>query len=129
MKKSLLVLVLLMSGFHLEAKTLKDCDNITEDDAAYSRCLDTVKASTDRELQTWVNNQTFILEELALKTGRSGALKMFKRTQTNFISFRENNCRWQYLAMSPDPSASSVFKRCYIEMSRTRINELSQLNP
>ena len=95
---------------------------------AFSQCLDGVKNSVDRELQTWINNQVFILEDIELATGRSSALVMFKRSQSNFITFRENNCRWQYLAISPGTGAGPAYKKCYIKLSKIRIQELSQIN-
>jgi len=91
-----------------------------------SQCLDSVIEKVDRDLQTWVNNQTFNLEDLALKTGRSAALAMFKRSQNDFIKYRADNCRWLYLAVSPNITASLAFKKCYIILSRNRINELKQ---
>jgi len=106
-------------------KTIENCDVKQTDNVEYSRCLDGVKEAVDRELQTWVNNQVFHLEELALKTGRTSALKMFKRSQSNFLKYRENNCRWQYLALSPGTGAGPAYKKCYIRANRDRINELS----
>lgn len=107
------------------AKTIENCDLKQTENIEYSRCLDGVKEAIDRELQTWVNNQVFQLEELALKTGRKSALKMFKRSQSNFIKYRENNCRWQYLSLSPNDSAGPAYKKCYIRASKARIDELS----
>ena len=109
------------------AKTLENCDEIKDNTIEYSQCLDVVKEAVDRELQTWINNQIFTLEELALVTGRKSALAMFKRSQKNFITFRENNCRWQYLAISPSIQAAPAYKRCYILLSKTRIKELDRL--
>ena len=108
-------------------KTIENCEKIKDDTIEYSQCLDVVKEAIDRELQTWVNNQVFTLEELALKTGRKSALAMFRRSQKNFITFRENNCRWQYLAISPSIQAAPAYKKCYIQLSQTRIKELDQL--
>jgi len=110
------------------AKTIKSCEDKLANDIVYSQCLDTVKNAVDKELQTWVNNQVFILEEMALVTGRTSPLSMFKRSQSNFITFRENNCRWQYLAKSPSKDSGPAYKRCYISVSKTRINELSKIN-
>jgi len=92
-----------------------------------STCLDDVKRLTDRELQTWVNNHTFNLEEKALLNGRYSALKMFKRSQRDFVTFRDNDCRWQYLATSPNKGANIAYKTCYILLSQSRINELSKV--
>lgn len=110
------------------SQSVEECNKEELSDIAYSRCLDGIKERADRELQTWINNQVFILEEVAIKTGRYSALNMFKRSQSDFIKFRENNCRWQYLALSPDPRASTAFKQCYIRATNTRINELSFIN-
>ena len=112
----------------LQAKSVADCEKSFDSPNALSQCFDIVKVSIDRELQTWINNQTFVLEEFALVTGRYSALNMFKRSQRNFISYRENNCRWQYLHISPSKMAASAFKKCYILTTRDRITELSRLN-
>ncbi|PCI63626.1 MAG: hypothetical protein COB35_00175 [Gammaproteobacteria bacterium] len=92
-----------------------------------SQCLDIVVENIDRELQTWVNNQTFALEELAIKTGRGSALSLFKRSQSAFIKYREDNCRWQYLAVSAGHTATIVYKKCYIMLAKNRIKELSHI--
>jgi len=112
----------------LQAKNVATCEKKFDSPNELSQCFDVVKASIDRELQTWINNQTFVLEEFALATGRYSALNMFKRSQRNFISYRENNCRWQYLHISPSKMAASAFKKCYILSTRDRITELSRLN-
>ncbi|MFD2166495.1 lysozyme inhibitor LprI family protein [Thalassotalea euphylliae] len=111
-----------------QAKSIESCEESMTDNVEYSRCLDGVKEAVDRELQTWVNNQTFILEEIAIQTGRKAALNMFKRSQSNFITYRENNCRWQYLAISPGTGAGPAYKKCYITVSQMRIEELSALS-
>ncbi|MGB1262151.1 MAG: lysozyme inhibitor LprI family protein [Cognaticolwellia sp.] len=95
--------------------------------AEVSRCLGGIKEKKNRELQTWINNQTYILEDLARSSGRRTVLDMFERAQRNFIDYRENNCRWQYLAVSPDASAAVAFKKCYITLTQYRIDELAKL--
>lgn len=125
---STIVLMTASNDTYSMGTSINECDKQELNDVAYSRCLDSVKESVDRELQTWINNQVFVLEELAMKTGRHSALKMFKRSQRDFIKFRENNCRWQYLAVSPHPDASKAYKKCYIETSNARIKELSKLS-
>jgi uncharacterized protein YecT (DUF1311 family) len=131
-KKSLTLTVFIVSQFLLSApsyalKTLDKCAKTEQTTAELSRCLDGVKNVVDRELQTWVNNHIFNFEEKALITGRYSALKMFKRSQSNFITFRDNDCRWQYLAISPDKGAGNAYKKCYILLSKYRIKELSQI--
>lgn len=109
-------------------KTLDSCEKLKASNIEYSQCLDLAKEAIERELQTWVNNQIFSLEEQALTTGRQSALEMFKRSQKNFITYRENDCRWQYLAKSPSITAASTYKKCYIQLTRNRINELDMAN-
>jgi uncharacterized protein YecT (DUF1311 family) len=118
---------LLLSTPSYAQKTLDKCEKSEQQTEALSRCLDGVKNVIDRELQTWVNNHTFNLEEKSLITGRSSALKMFKRSQSNFITFRENDCRWQYLMVSPEKGASNAYKKCYILLSKSRIKELNKI--
>ena len=106
-------------------KTLTECEKVKQDPDKYSRCLDEVKETLDKELQTWVNHHVFNMEEKALVTGRYSAMKMFKRSQSNFITFRDNDCRWQYLAISPAKGAGIAYKTCYIIVTQARIKELS----
>jgi|TARA_B110000211_G_scaffold164765_1_gene185989 uncharacterized protein YecT (DUF1311 family) len=107
---------------------VQNCESTMDSNTEVSRCLDSVREKKDRELQTWINNQTFILEELSLINGRSTSLDMFKRSQQNFITYRENNCRWQYLVLTPDESAAIAYKKCYITLTQDRIEELTHLN-
>ena len=124
-KSTLLASCLLYATSTYAAKTIEECEKKDQGEADHSRCLDSIKQVVDRELQTWVNNHVFNLEEKALVNGRYSALKMFKRSQTNFITFRENDCRWQYLVVSPQRGASLAYKKCYILLTQTRIKELS----
>lgn len=109
-------------------KSIEYCEKKQMSNAELSQCLDKVKNAVDKELQTWINNQTFILEEFALSTGRKAALEMFQRSQRNFISYRENNCRWQYLSLSPSTGAAPAYKKCYILLSKDRINDLHRIS-
>jgi uncharacterized protein YecT (DUF1311 family) len=120
--------LIVFSSSAMAKNTMLDCEEKTATTTELSRCLDNVKEKKDRELQTWVNNQTFILEELVASNGRRATINMFKRSQRDFISYRENNCRWQYLVVAPDPSAASAYKKCYITLTQYRIEELSNLN-
>lgn len=116
------------STWAFQPKNTNECEQKFSTTAELSQCLDIVKDAADKEMQTWINNQVFVLEEFAIVTGRTSALEMFKRSQRNFITFRENNCRWQYLHISPGTGAASAFKKCYILLTKNRIAELSQLN-
>lgn len=129
-KKLLTLTVFILAQFSLSVpvyaqKTTAKCEKMKQTTDKLSHCLDGVKKSLERELQTWVNNHIFNLEEKALVTGRYSALKMFKRSQSNFITFRDNNCRWQYLAISPEKGAGMAYKKCYIRVTQSRIKELS----
>lgn len=134
MMNNYLKLLCLSSAFLLtpansaEHKTIDACETKLKSEESISQCFDGIRDRKDRELQTWINNQTFILEELAQNTGRRAALNMFKRAQRNFNTYRENNCRWHYLAISPNPGASNAFKKCYIRITQNRINELGNTN-
>ena len=128
LNKYLLASALLLSSSAMAKNTVETCETKMTTTVEVSRCLDGVKEKKERELQTWVNNQTFILEALAANSGRRTTLDMFKRSQRNFISYRENNCRWQYLVVAPDDSAPGAYKKCYITLTQYRIEELSQLN-
>jgi uncharacterized protein YecT (DUF1311 family) len=128
LSKSILPSLLLLSSAAMAKETIASCHTKMATTAELSRCLDGIKDHKDRELQTWVNNQVFILEELAASTGRRSSLDMFKRSQRNFISYRENNCRWQYLVISPDATAATAYKKCYITLTQYRIEELTNLN-
>lgn len=132
--KTCLVSLLLTSLFIVNtaqaAKSIEICEkeNIGKlSESSMSRCLDSVIAHIDRDLQTWVNLHTFNLEEKALVNGRYSALKMFKRSQSNFITYRENDCRWQYLAVSPERGADLAYKVCYVLLSQSRIDSLSTI--
>ncbi|TPH12735.1 lysozyme inhibitor LprI family protein [Litorilituus lipolyticus] len=128
-KKALMTvpfLVMFIISSQAEARNkLADCEDLKNDESLLSRCLDGVIDTLDSELQTWINHHTFNLEEKALVNGRYSALKMFKRSQSNFISFRENDCRWRYLAISPDKGAGIAFKQCFVELTKARIIQLS----
>ncbi len=126
---SLTLAFCLLSNISYAKKSIGECEATQKSNSGLSSCFDIVKKAADRELQTWVNNQVFILEELALSTGRRAALNMFNRSQRNFITFRENDCRWQYLVVSPDTSAASAYKKCYILVTKSRIKELALINP
>lgn len=125
---ALLYPILMITPVHA-AKNIAECEQQTADkisSAPMSRCLDGVISFIDRELQTWVNLHTFNLEEKALTNGRYSALKMFKRSQNNFITYRENDCRWQYLVISPERGADLAYKTCYVQLSQNRIKALSE---
>ncbi len=110
-------------------KILQSASNKTQIKYLPRQChgvLDGVISFVDRELQTWVNLHTFNLEEKALTNGRYSALKMFKRSQNNFITYRENDCRWQYLVISPERGADLAYKTCYVQLSQNRIKALSE---
>ncbi|MBA6391342.1 DUF1311 domain-containing protein [Colwellia sp. BRX10-3] len=128
LSKCILASFLLFSSAVMAKNTVEVCETTMDTTAEVSRCLDGIKEKKDRELQTWVNNQVFILEESAANNGRRTSLDMFKRSQRNFISYRENNCRWQYLLIAPNAGAPVAYKKCYITLTQYRIEELTNLD-
>jgi len=124
---ALILSQLVFTNIVFAKKTLADCNIKDQKINKSSRCLDSVKELVDRELQTWVNNHTLNLEEKAVINGRYSLLKIFKRSQSNFITFRDNDCRWQFLMASPENGANLVYKKCYIRLTQSRIKELSQV--
>lgn len=128
LNKYLLIITLFFSSTLMAKNNVNTCESTMDSSAKISRCLDGIRDKKDRELQTWINNQIFILEELSLQNGRRSSLDMFKRSQRNFISYRENNCRWQYLVLAPNESAAIAYKKCYITLTQDRINELTDIN-
>jgi uncharacterized protein YecT (DUF1311 family) len=110
--------------------SLTYAENITDtcyikteaDPRVISSCLDKIINVTDRELQAWVNLHQFDLEE----KGSRSALKSFKRSQSNFTTYRESNCHWQYLVFTLNETAGLAYKKCYISLNQQRINELSR---
>lgn len=131
-KKNIILSIIISTYCVLSApvyaqKTLEECEKIEATTDKQSRCLDSVKELLEREMQTWVNNHIFNLEEKAQTTGRRSALKMFKRSQDDFMTFRDNDCRWQYLAISPEKGADFAYKKCYIVVTQSRIDQLSMI--
>jgi len=124
----IIIMLIMLTKSASAAKKQEICAEKEQSHIVLSQCLDRKIDAIDRELQTWVNNQIFVLEEFALTTGRRSSLEMFRRSQRNFTTYRENNCRWQYLYISPNIDAASIYKKCYILLSRDRVNELSKFN-
>jgi uncharacterized protein YecT (DUF1311 family) len=108
-------------------QTFDECKEIKNKTDKQSRCFDRVKVVLERELQTWVNNHELNLEAKASVTGRYSALKMFKRSQNDFVTYRDNNCRWQYLAISPEIGAGLAYKKCFILTTQSRITALKMV--
>lgn len=109
-------------------KAIEQCEQKSKHIEQLSACLDGIKNQADKELKTWTNNQVFVLKELMKSTGRSSALDIFRRSQRNFEQYRENNCRWQYLQISPASGASVAYKKCYIRLTKAKSQELANLN-
>lgn len=128
LNKFILASFLLFSSAVMAKNTVQVCETTMDATEEVSRCLDGIKGKKDRELQTWVNNQIFILKDLAAHNGKRTSLDIFERSQRNFISYRENNCRWQYLLIAPNAGAPATYKKCYITLTQYRIEELTNLN-
>ena len=85
----LLCPLLLISPVHA-AKSIEECQKYNIEkipDFSMSQCLDSVIGHVERELQIWINLHTFNLEEKTLVNGRDSALKMFKRSQNDFVTY------------------------------------------
>ena len=107
--------------------TIGTCEQTTKTPETFSACLDTLIEKKRRTLTTWTNNQLFVLQELQETNGRGDALRLFHRSNKYFETYRENNCRWQYLQLAPDKKANLAYKKCFIRMTNDRINELMEL--
>lgn len=111
-----------------KSTTIEHCEKNSIKNTELVLCLDQLKSRADKELTTWVNNQIFILEALSKKTGRGAPLNIFNRSQKLFRKYREDNCRWQYLQISPGPGATTAYKKCYINLTKARSLELAKLS-
>ncbi len=109
----------------LAEPTVKACKEQTSTNTELSQCLDSVIRSLDRELQTWINNELSILEELKKSMGKDTALQLFKRSQSQFESFRETDCKWLYSKLPIGIEATNTYKMCYINNTKNRIAELN----
>jgi uncharacterized protein YecT (DUF1311 family) len=106
------------------ASSKQECQKKSDKPEALSQCYDLVIDKLNNELQTWINHQESSFAKFAEVTGRSAPLTIFKRSQKHFFNFREDNCRWYYLAKMPAPQASSLYKACIIDVTKQRIDEL-----
>ncbi|MBU1438925.1 MAG: DUF1311 domain-containing protein [Gammaproteobacteria bacterium] len=124
--KIVIYLCALLGSFQLLAASACSGKNLSQLD--YSRCLDAELEQAERELVTWENGHLFQLQEMAEKTGRDDPLKVFIRSRNQFKQFRNDHCRWQYLALIPDSQAgASVFKECMIDQLKSQSLLLSKI--
>lgn len=91
-------------------------------------CLDGAIETSQRQLNTWVNAHRFNLEDQVEKSGRRAVLRLFEQAQNDFEVYRENNCRWYYLANTPSDYASIEYKQCIIRHNDQRSVELSKIS-
>lgn len=109
------------------SNALKQCETKKQTSVVYMRCLDSQIAKIDEQRSLWGNNIIFILEEYKKNSGQGGALRIFKKSQKSYTTHAENNCRWQYLRLMPDPTSSAIkYKQCLIQMGEKRIEELKR---
>jgi len=124
--------VILFSSINVSAKdshsVIKQCDIEALDKINYSKCLDLERTKVDRELETWVNNQLFRLEDKAEATGRQSAFNLFKRSQKQFLKYRDTNCKWQFITKLPSTDAAMSYKICHILTTQDRIKDLARLS-
>ncbi len=131
MKITLSILLTALYFFSIQIKAsplLVSCDKLNKGDTEYGQCLDQAIESIDRTLSTWIENQTYKLEVVANATGRKTVIKLFKKSHLDFVSYRKNDCHWQYLVISPDKSAAATYKTCYISLTHKRIEQLKIFN-
>ena len=111
------------------SQMLTRCESDRDTSVAYLRCLDKQIQTLNRDITLWGNNMVFALEEISQKTGRSDALRLFKKSQKTFTKYVEQNCRWQFLVLLPDRSSSAIkYKACVIQMSEARVIELKRVS-
>lgn len=125
--KKLFLYILLLSAllFDSKAATIEQCQQQNQTSVVYLRCLDTQLAKTNQQRILWENNLIFILEETIELNGRSGALRLFKKSIQSYHRHAENYCRWQYQLLLPDPTSSAItYKQCLIKMGNNKIIEL-----
>jgi uncharacterized protein YecT (DUF1311 family) len=125
---ALLLSLIFFPAISSAQNALQVCEKESQELEKLSACYDILIERKNRDLQTWVNNQEFLLQEVEKNTGRDGALKVFKRGHKNFIRFREDNCRMYYLSKMPAPEASTDYKRCLIITTQQRIDELMEFS-
>lgn len=113
----------------LEISEIMQCQQRHKDRIDYSRCLDSVVITYERQLKTWQNDIEFKLQEVSKTNGRKDAMAIFDVANEEFVSFRKKNCQWQYLAMLPDVSSASIIaKECKIGMTAQRIEDLKEIS-
>ena len=101
------------------------CETKNQTSIVYMRCLDRQIAKLDEERLLWGNDIIFALEEQKKNSGQGGALRLFKKSQQSYTKHAENHCRWQYLRLMPDPTASAIkYKQCLVQMGEKRVEEL-----
>jgi len=114
---------------HMDIEELKNCKARHKSRLDYSKCLDSALLKLDRDIETWEKNVEFKLKELSNVSGRGDALLVFSKASRQFHSYRQSNCRWQYLAKLPDvDTAAKIVKECKIGMAKDRINKLMQMS-
>ena len=107
------------------ADAVAACDDKKQTSIVYMRCLDQQLAKLDEQRLLWGNNIIFALEEHNNRSGQGGALRLFKKSQQSYTKHAENNCRWQYLRLLPDPTSSAIkYKQCLVQMGEKRVEEL-----
>lgn len=107
------------------SQMLEQCNDNRATSVEYLRCLDKKISTLDSDLILWRNNKVLQLEKAAENTGRTDTIRIFKKTQKSFETYRENNCKWQYLTLMPDTTAGAIiYKECMVAMTEERVNQL-----
>ena len=112
-----------------EIEKINQCQKRHSDRIDYSRCLDQVLSSFERDMQAWQKDIEFKLTEASKGTGRTDSVIVFKSSHKKFMDYRNKHCQWQYLAMLPDVASASIMtKECRILMTVQRINNLKEIS-
>ena len=125
-----MILIFIATAMPIHASTvLEQCSSAKKTSISYLRCLDRQIELLDSKRKLWGNNVIFMLEERNKNSGRKGgALRIFKKSQKSYVKHSENNCRWQYINLLPDPTSSAIkYKECMIMMGENRVTELQSV--
>ncbi|GAB2994334.1 hypothetical protein GCM10027050_09530 [Psychrosphaera aestuarii] len=95
----------------------------------YSLCLDAAYVQVERELMTWETNVEIILRDLNKAETGNDPIALYKSSVRLFEKYKKATCKWQYISMLPDVTASiSLAKECEIYMTKDRIEKLKELS-
>ncbi len=115
---------------HLNTQTtpsIATCEQTSEHQIALSDCLQNLMAGVDQQLELTEQKQFNQQQELADITGRDTSLKAFVQSKGAFKSYRHHQCMFVYETLMPGSGAAINFKKCYIELTLSQIEQLNRL--